>query len=94
MRVSGGGIDLTCAAKGKSANESAASRLEAVVMLDTSAFDIYNKKSWLAKSDILAGNSMGKFAIRREKVDNIAANGATNLERDASPVLRADNGVP
>jgi hypothetical protein len=94
MRVSGGGIDLICAMKGESANKSAASRIEVVVALDTSVFNICNKKLWLAKSNILAGDSMGKFAIGREEVDNIAVNGVTNLERDALPVLRVDNGVP
>jgi hypothetical protein len=94
MRVSGGGIDPTCATKGKSANKSVVSGIEAAVALDTSVFDICNKKSQPAKSDISAGKSMGKFAIRREKVDNIAANSATNLERDVSPMLRADNRVP
>jgi hypothetical protein len=69
------------------------SRIEVAVILDTSTFNIYDKKSWPAKSDVLAGESMGKFAIRREKVDNIAVNGMSNLERDALPVLRADNRV-
>ena len=83
------GMNLMCTAKGETANEGAAGGLDVAATMDTSTFDICDKKSQAAKSDVLSGRTMGKFATGREEVGEVAANGATNVER-ASPVLGTD----